>query len=94
MERVETEGQIATAHTLARILSSIPLSCEGPAKLVIYDIHTLQVQFFEDVALTKQNRFYFGDHVIPFLQSAMPEFKQMLTDKHKGEDVRNLRSWR
>jgi hypothetical protein len=43
MERVETEGQIATAHTLARILSTIPLSVEGPAKLVIYDIHTLQV---------------------------------------------------
>lgn len=45
MERVETEGQIATAHTLARILSSIPLSVEGPSKLVIYDIHTLQVLF-------------------------------------------------
>lgn len=43
MERVETEGQIATAHTLAKILSLIPLSVEGPAKLVMYDIHTLQV---------------------------------------------------
>eukprot|EP01127_Copromyxa_protea_P018216 TRINITY_DN5679_c0_g1_i1.p1 TRINITY_DN5679_c0_g1~~TRINITY_DN5679_c0_g1_i1.p1 ORF type:complete len:347 (-),score=59.49 TRINITY_DN5679_c0_g1_i1:35-1075(-) len=75
MERVETEGQVATAHTLARILSGIPLSCEGPAKLVIYDIHTLQ------------NRFYFGDYAVPVLETAMTELKKILALNHTGEEL-------
>jgi hypothetical protein len=36
-------GQIASASTMARILSSIPITSHGPAKIVIYDIHALQV---------------------------------------------------
>jgi len=75
MERIDKEGQVATAFTLARILSAIPLSCSGPTKLVIYDIHTLQ------------NRFYFGDNTIPLLRSAIPDFVQLLNQKHKDEDV-------
>ena len=35
------EGQIATAMSLARLLSSIPPLGEGPAKVLIYDIHAL-----------------------------------------------------
>lgn len=42
MERVDAEGQIATAVTFARLLSNIPLTQRGPAKLMIYDIHALQ----------------------------------------------------
>ena len=34
---------MATAFTLARILSNIPLSRGGPASVVIFDIHALQV---------------------------------------------------
>jgi len=72
MERVEHEGDIATAMTLARILSAIPLTQKGPTKLMIYDIHTLQ------------NRFYFQDNIIPLLVSAIPvlveELKQNLKD--------------
>eukprot|EP00794_Sanderia_malayensis_P012141 gene12141-13394_t len=60
MERVETEGQIATASTLARLLSATPLSARGPCQLVIFDIHALQ------------ERFYFGDNIIPRLLSAIP----------------------
>ena len=41
--------QVATAKTLARILSAIPLSASGPVRIVIFDIHALQ------------ERFYFGD---------------------------------
>lgn len=41
--QVETEGDVATAFTLARILSDIPLSRGGPTSLVIFDIHALQV---------------------------------------------------
>lgn len=43
-ERVEAEGEVATAFTLARILSNIPLSRGGPTSLVTYDIHALQVK--------------------------------------------------
>lgn len=41
--QVEAEGDVATAFTLARILSDIPLSRGGPASVVIFDIHALQV---------------------------------------------------
>ncbi len=60
MERVEEEGQIATAMTLARMISGTPLTKSGPAEIVIYDIHALQ------------ERFYFSDQVIPLLESAIP----------------------
>lgn len=41
--QVETEGDVATAFTLARILSNIPPSRGGPTSIVIFDIHALQV---------------------------------------------------
>ena len=34
---------MATAFTLARILTNVPQSRGGPASLVIFDIHALQV---------------------------------------------------
>lgn len=43
-ERMEEEGDIATAFTLARFLSNIPISRGGPTSVVIYDIHALQVR--------------------------------------------------
>ncbi|XP_077990741.1 uncharacterized protein LOC144445067 [Glandiceps talaboti] len=60
MERVDTEGQIATAKTLATLLSAIPYTARGPSQIVIYDIHALQ------------ERFYFSEGVIPRLESAIP----------------------
>lgn len=45
-ERVEEEGDVATAFTLARMLSNTPISRGGPTSLVIYDIHALQVDYF------------------------------------------------
>lgn len=42
-ERMEEEGDVATAFTMARILSMIPKSRGGPTSIVIYDIHALQV---------------------------------------------------
>eukprot|EP00286_Rhodomonas_abbreviata_P029191 CAMPEP_0181297700 /NCGR_PEP_ID=MMETSP1101-20121128/5385_1 /TAXON_ID=46948 /ORGANISM="Rhodomonas abbreviata, Strain Caron Lab Isolate" /LENGTH=335 /DNA_ID=CAMNT_0023402665 /DNA_START=34 /DNA_END=1037 /DNA_ORIENTATION=- len=66
MERVDKEGEIATARTLARILSSVPPCRGGPMDLIIYDIHALQ------------ERFYFGDNVVPVLESAIPLLKNRL----------------
>lgn len=40
---MEAEGDVATAFTLARILSNVPLSRGGPTSVVIFDIHALQV---------------------------------------------------
>jgi len=53
MERVDKEGQVVTAKSLARMLSVIPLAARGPTQIFIFDIHALQ------------ERFYFSDQVIP-----------------------------
>ncbi|GMP82698.1 hypothetical protein CsSME_00036895 [Camellia sinensis var. sinensis] len=65
-ERMEEEGDVATAFTLARILSNIPISRGGPTSLVIFDIHALQ------------ERFYFGDNVLPCFESGIPLLKNRL----------------
>ena len=41
---MEDEGDVATAFTMSRILSNIPISRGGPTSLVIFDIHALQVR--------------------------------------------------
>ncbi|VAI48706.1 unnamed protein product [Triticum turgidum subsp. durum] len=66
-ERVEEEGDVATAFTLARILSMIPKSRGGPTSVVIYDIHALQ------------ERFYFGDDVLPCFETGIPLLLQRLS---------------
>jgi hypothetical protein len=59
MERVDSFGEVATAMTIARLLSNTPLCATGPSSVVIYDIHALQEQF------------YFGDSVHAQLCTAM-----------------------
>jgi phosphoribosylpyrophosphate synthetase len=59
MERVLQEGQVATASTIARMLSSLP-HVGRPIRVMVYDIHTLQ------------NRFYFSGGAIASPQSAIP----------------------
>jgi len=75
MERIDEEGQIATAMTLARLLSSVPLTSYGPSRIVIFDIHALP------------ERFYFGDNVVPILSSAIPIFINQLKDAHLQEEI-------
>ncbi|XP_058091931.1 ribose-phosphate pyrophosphokinase 4-like isoform X2 [Magnolia sinica] len=57
-ERIEEEGDVATAFTLARILSNIPISRGGPTSLVIFDIHALQISiaFPDDGAWKRFNK--------------------------------------
>eukprot|EP00041_Stephanoeca_diplocostata_P032769 m.1061051 g.1061051 ORF g.1061051 m.1061051 type:complete len:305 (+) comp24209_c0_seq122:380-1294(+) len=59
MERVVTEGQVATANTIARMFSTLP-SIGQPIRVIIFDIHTLQ------------NRFYFYGHALADLVSGVP----------------------
>jgi len=66
MERVDRDGQIATAATLAKMVSNVPMTLAGPAQIIIFDIHALQ------------ERFYFSDQVIPRLESGVPLLREKL----------------
>lgn len=66
MERVETRGQIATAQSLARMISAVPMGVGGPATVAIYDIHALGCQF------------YFTDNVLVELKSAVYLLRQKI----------------
>jgi len=46
MERVQEYGEIATAATLARMLSMVPSCARGPTQIHTLDIHTLHNQFY------------------------------------------------
>ncbi|WAR16001.1 KPRS4-like protein [Mya arenaria] len=68
------EGHMATAKTLASMMSAIPLTARGPVQICIFDIHALQ------------ERFYFSDNIIPRLESAIPMLLETiigLPDKDK-----------
>ncbi|KAL7087222.1 hypothetical protein ACP275_13G054600 [Erythranthe tilingii] len=74
-ERIEEEGDVATAFTLARMLSNTPISRGGPTSLVIYDIHALQ------------ERFYFSDTVLPVFESGVPLLKQRLQQLPQSDKI-------
>ncbi|KAL6536061.1 ribose phosphate diphosphokinase subunit prs4 [Orobanche hederae] len=74
-ERIEEEGDVATAFTLARMLSNTPISRGGPTSLVIYDIHALQ------------ERFYFSDTVLPLFESGIPLLKQRLQQIPESDKI-------
>ena len=63
MERVEIEGQVATAHTMAMLFSAIPPSRSGAVDIFIVDIHALQERFY---AITTPHR-----HRIELLENLM-----------------------
>jgi len=73
MERENELGEIATAKTLARMLSAIPISKFGSAEIVVFDIHALG------------ERFYFGDQVVTRFESGI----QILRDRleNMGQDI-------
>jgi len=75
LERVEDEGEVATAYTLSRILSNVPISRGGPTPLLIFDIHALQ------------ERFYFGDSVLPCFLSGIPLLLAKLRSLEDADNV-------
>jgi len=77
MERIEKEGEIATAMSLARMLDAIPDGGPGfgRPRVVIYDIHALG------------QRFYFHN-VLPRLETAIPLLLPKLDElKRNGEEA-------
>jgi len=73
-ERVDKEGEVPTAVTLARMLSNIPSSRGGPTSTIIFDIHALQ------------ERFYFGDGVSPLFESGIPLLLEQLAELKKKDN--------
>jgi phosphoribosylpyrophosphate synthetase len=59
MERTTKEGVVATANTVAKMLSSLP-PVGRPIRVIIYDIHALQ------------NRYYFSGHALADTVSTIP----------------------
>jgi ribose-phosphate pyrophosphokinase len=74
-ERVDREGEIPTAVTLARILSHIPLSRGGPTGMITFDIHALQ------------ERFYFGDNITPCFETGIPLLLLAIKELPDADDV-------
>ncbi|CAF4487340.1 unnamed protein product [Rotaria sp. Silwood2] len=73
MERIQIQGEIATAYSLAQMLSSVPLTRTGPCEIVIFDIHALQ------------NQFYFSSNIIVRLESTV----ELLLDELKKRENEN-----
>ncbi|CAF1179312.1 unnamed protein product [Rotaria sordida] len=73
MERIQIQGEIATAYSLAQMLSSIPLTRTGPSEVIIFDIHALQ------------NQFYFSSNIIVRLESTV----DLLLDELKKSENQN-----
>ncbi|KAJ1454777.1 phosphoribosyltransferase-like protein [Pelagophyceae sp. CCMP2097] len=71
MERVITEGEVATANTYAQLFSALP-SCGRPTRLILYDLHTLQ------------NRFYLHGNTIASLKTTVPRLLSALREE-KGD---------
>lgn len=69
MERIQIQGEIATAYSLAQMLSAIPLTRTGPSEVVIFDIHALQ------------NQFYFSSNIIVRLESTVELLLNELKDE-------------
>jgi len=59
MERVVKEGVVATANALSKLLANLP-NPGRPIRMIVYDLHTLQ------------NQFYLGNHCCADLRSAVP----------------------
>jgi phosphoribosylpyrophosphate synthetase len=75
MERIQIQGEIATAYSLAQMLSSIPLTRTGPSEVVIFDIHALQ------------NQFYFSSNIIVRLESTV----DLLFNELKTKEINNVK---
>lgn len=69
MERVDDEGQVATASTLAQLLSGIAPAGPGPIPLYLWDIHALPI------------RHYFGPTISPRFKTGMSLLKERLKDQ-------------
>lgn len=69
MEDVRKEGQVATAWTLAKMMSACAPAGPGPIPLYMWDIHALPI------------RHYFGDNIAPRPKSGVKWLKRYLEEE-------------
>jgi len=69
MERIDAEGQVATAGTLAQMLSAVSPAGPGSIPLYIWDIHALGI------------RHYFGPNICPRFETALHLLLQELKER-------------
>ena len=74
MERIVCQGEVATAHTLSHLLSSLPQTV-SPVRIMTYDLHTLQ------------NRFYVSGNAFLSLHTAIPLLRKWITKHTVGQQV-------
>jgi phosphoribosylpyrophosphate synthetase len=72
MERVDREGEVATAKTLTRMLSATPHPQVGQTAVVVFDMHALATRFF------------FSDNIKIVLPSYVPELLLTLKEQNTG----------
>ncbi|KAG6759020.1 hypothetical protein POTOM_035484 [Populus tomentosa] len=83
-ERMEDEGDVATAFTLARILSNIPTSRGARIWLLI------EAKGFTQPApgfAAAIERFYFGDNILPCFESGIPLLKNRLQELPDSDKI-------
>lgn len=73
-ERKLSEGEVATANTIGRMLSCLP-SVGRPSRVMIYDLHTLQ------------NRFYLHTNAIASLHSTVPLLLRALSTEEPDAEA-------
>ena len=78
MERVETEGEVATAKTLARMMSATPSPQLGETTFIFFEMHALAT------------RFYFSDNIKVQLHTAVPLFLRHLDKLTKREGAKPM----
>lgn len=71
MERIDHEGQVATASTLAQMISAVAPAGPGPVPLYLWDIHALPI------------RHYFGANISPKFKTGTKLLKERLA----GQDI-------
>jgi ribose-phosphate pyrophosphokinase len=70
MERIDMEGQVATASTLARLLSALPAAGPGLIPLYMWDVHALPI------------RHYFGPNIAPRFKTGTKVLRQRLNGEN------------
>lgn len=90
MERAVYPGEVVTAKTRARLISSIP-GCEGGSRVYLFDLHTDGIEFyFEDAHVT--HHLYGAPIVTELVRKAMGNTPYVLgaTDAGRAKWVQSL----
>lgn len=90
MERAVYPGEVVTAKTRARLISSIP-GCEGGSRVYLFDLHTDGIEFyFEDAHVT--HHLYGAPIVTELVRRSMGDTPYVLgaTDAGRAKWVQSL----